>query len=294
VDGSHIRTLLLTFFYRQMKELIERGHLYIAQPPLYKVKHGKTERYLKDDAALSAFLLERSVEKRRVRLASGSEVEGAKLSRLVERMVAFSRLLDMVEKKGTPRHLVELLLRGEVKDAEAFTDKARLLELIRPVRDGGSDILLEKDEEHGVFEVVFQQPVNGQSREVRVGDAFVGSPEYKALYSAYDEFRELDRPPLVVVDGGETVVGGREALVEHILAEGKKGLSIQRYKGLGEMNAEQLWESTMDPATRTLLQVRLEDEEVAENIFTTLMGDAVEPRRLFIEENALNVRNLDI
>jgi DNA gyrase subunit B len=294
VDGSHIRTLLLTFFYRQMKELIERGHLYIAQPPLYKVKHGKTERYLKDDAALSGFLLERSVEKRKVRLASGPEVEGPKLAHLIERMVAFSRLLDMVEKKGRPRHLVELLLRGQVKDAEVFTDKARLLELIRPLRESGGDILLEKDEEHGVFEIVYQQPVNGQAREVRMGDSFVTSAEYKALYSAYDEFRDLDRPPLVVVDGGETVVGGREALVEHILSEGKKGLSIQRYKGLGEMNADQLWESTMDPATRTLLQVRLEDEEVAENIFTTLMGDAVEPRRLFIEENALNVRNLDI
>jgi DNA gyrase subunit B len=181
-----------------------------------------------------------------------------------------------------------------VKDAEAFTDKPRLLELIRPLRDGGSDVVLEKDEEHGVFEVVVQHPVNGHLREVRVGDPFVTSPEYKALYSAYDDIRDLDRPPLVVVDGGETPVPDREAILSFFLAEGKRGLSIQRYKGLGEMNADQLWESTMDPATRTLLQVRLEDEEVAENIFTTLMGDAVEPRRQFIEENALNVRNLDI
>jgi DNA gyrase subunit B len=294
VDGSHIRTLLLTFFYRQMKELIERGHLYIAQPPLYKAKHGKSEKYLKDEHALDAYLMERAVEKRKVRLATGQEYEGAKLAYLLGKMVAVSKLLDRVERKGTPRELVELLLKGQVKDAAVFTDKVRLLELIRPIRESGSDVALEKDEEHGVFEVVLQQRVNGYTREVRLGEEFATSPEYRALYSAYDEFRELDRPPLTVVDGGETVVTSREALVNHIVSEGKKGLAISRYKGLGEMNAEELWETTMNPASRTLLQVRLEDEEVAENIFTTLMGDAVEPRRQFIEENALNVRNLDI
>jgi hypothetical protein len=135
-------------------------------------------------------------------------------------------------------------------------------------------------------------PIAG--REVRLQADFISSAEYKAAYSSYEEFRELDHPPLTVVDGGETAVSSRDELLRHILDQGKKGLSIQRYKGLGEMNAEQLWESTMDPASRILLQVRLEDEEVAENIFTTLMGDAVEPRRQFIEENALNVRNLDI
>jgi DNA gyrase subunit B len=294
VDGSHIRTLLLTFFYRQMKELIERGHLYIAQPPLYKAKHGKSERYLKDEAALDAFLMERAVENRKVRISTGQEIEGPRLVRNLERLVAVGKLLEMVERKGIPRTIAELLLRGQVRDADAFSDKARLLDLIRPLRDRGGDVVLEKDEEHSVFEIVLQQPGNGHTREVRVGDDFVTSPEYKALYSAYDEIRELDRPPLVVVDGGETVVRDREELLGYFLGEGKRGLSIQRYKGLGEMNAEQLWESTMDPATRTLLQVRLEDEEVAENMFTTLMGDAVEPRRLFIEENALNVRNLDV
>jgi DNA gyrase subunit B len=294
VDGSHIRTLLLTFFYRQMKELIERGHLYIAQPPLYKAKIGKTERYLKDDHELNAFLMERAVEKRKVRISSGHEIEGPRLAHLLERMVVFGKLLDMVEKKGTPRALVELVLRGNVKDGEVFTDKTRLHDLIKPLRDAKADVVLEKDEEHGVFEIALREQVNGHTREVRVGDAFVTSPEYRALYSAYEEFRDLDQPPVTVLDGGETVVTSREALVNHIMAEGKKGLSISRYKGLGEMNAEQLWESTMDPSTRRLLQVRLEDDEVAENIFTTLMGDAVEPRRLFIEENALNVKNLDI
>ncbi|HEY5906518.1 MAG TPA: DNA topoisomerase (ATP-hydrolyzing) subunit B, partial [Vicinamibacteria bacterium] len=158
VDGSHIRTLLLTFFYRQMKELVERGHLYIAQPPLYKAKAGKVDRYLKDEAALDAFLMQRALENRKVRLASGQEIEGARLVRLLERMVAVGKLLDHIERKGTPRALVEMLVRGAVKDADAFTDKARLLELIRPIREAGGDVVLEKDEEHGVFEVVLQQP----------------------------------------------------------------------------------------------------------------------------------------
>ena len=294
VDGSHIRTLLLTFFYRQMKELIERGHLYIAQPPLFKAKHGKSERYLKDEHALEDFLMERAVENRKLRLASGQEVEGPRLVVLLEKMVAFQKLIRMVERKATPRSVVELLLRAQVKDPEVFTHKEQLLEIIKPLRDSGRDVVLEKDEEHGVFEIVLQQPVNGHTREVRLGEAFVASPEYKALYATYEDIREAERPPLTVIDGGERVVKDRDELLAHVLAEGKKGLAISRYKGLGEMNADELWETTMNPEKRTLLQVRLEDDEVAENIFTTLMGDAVEPRRLFIEENALNVKNLDI
>jgi DNA gyrase subunit B len=294
VDGSHIRTLLLTFFFRQMKELIERGHLYIAQPPLFKLKHGKSQTYLKDEAALDAFLLGRAAENRRIRLATGQEFEGPRLAHLVGRMVTVGKLLERLAKRGVPRDLVERLLRERIRDPESFSDKDRLLALIRPLRDRGVDVLLERDEEHGIFEIVLAVSGNGHSREVRVGADLVGSPEYRALYSAYEEIRELDQPPLTVVDGGETVVPSREALVEHILAEGKKGVSISRYKGLGEMNADELWETTMNPETRSLLQVRLEDDEVAENIFTTLMGDAVEPRRQFIEDNALNVRNLDI
>ncbi len=254
VDGSHIRTLLLTFFYRQMKELIERGHLYIAQPPLFKAKHGKSEIYLKDEHALDAFLMSRAVENRQ------------RLARVLEKMVAVTKLLDRIQKRGVPKDLAELLLGGQVKDAEVFTEKTRLLELIKPLREAGRDVVLEKDEEHGVYEVLLQTEQSSQSREVRLGDAFVSSPEYKALYSTYEEIREVDRPPLTVLDGGETVVHSREHLVKHILDEGKKGLAVQRYKGLGEMNAEQLWESAMAPATRPLLQVRLEDDEVAENM----------------------------
>ncbi len=294
VDGSHIRTLLLTFFYRQMKELIERGHLHIAQPPLYKVKHGKAVTYLKDEHALDTFLLSRAAENRKVRLAGGQEIEGARLAHVVGRMVTVMKLLERTARRGVPRELAEILLRGKIRDAEVFRDKPRLLELIRPLRESGAEVFLEEDVEHGNYDIRLRTSGNGHAREVVVDDEFLTSAEYRALYSAYEEIREVDQPPLTVVDGGETTVAHRDALVAHILAEGKKGMTISRYKGLGEMNADELWETTMDPATRTLLQVRLEDDEVAENIFTTLMGDAVEPRRQFIEENALNVRNLDI
>ncbi|HXK11935.1 MAG TPA: DNA topoisomerase (ATP-hydrolyzing) subunit B [Vicinamibacteria bacterium] len=294
VDGSHIRTLLLTFFYRQMKELIERGHLYIAQPPLYKVKHGKTVTYLKDEHGLDTFLLARAAENRKVRLASGQEIEGQRLAHVVGRMVTVTKLLERTERRGVPRDVTEELLRGRIREAEVFRDKARLLELIRPLREKGAEIFLEEDEEHGNYDIRLRPASNGHVRDVVVDDEFLTSAEYRALYSAYEEIREVDEPPLTVLDGGETTVAHRDALVAHILAEGRKGIAISRYKGLGEMNADELWETTMDPGSRTLLQVRLEDDEVAENIFTTLMGDAVEPRRLFIEENALNVRNLDI
>jgi DNA gyrase subunit B len=294
VDGSHIRTLLLTFFYRQMKELIERGHLYIAQPPLYRAKHGKAEHYLKDEHSLDAYLMKRSVEKRSLRLGDGQVVEGERLIHLLERMVGFEKVLERLTRRGYPAGLIERLLEGKVAGPEIFTRQKELLELIEPLRGAAAELYLEKDEEHGLFEIVYREGVNGSSRSVRVGDDFVAWPEYKVLYQHYEVFRDLQKPPLTVVDGGETVIPSRTELVRHFLAEGKRGLAIQRYKGLGEMNADELWETTMNPEQRTLLQVRLEDDEVAENIFTTLMGDAVEPRRQFIEDNALNVKNLDV
>ena len=170
-------------------------------------------------------------------------------------MVTVSKLLERIERRGTPRLLPELLLRGRVKDKDVFTDKTALKELIRPLRETGADVFLEEDEEHGNYDIKLRTGANGHSREVVVDDEFVASAEYRALYSAFEEVRDFDQPPLVVVDGSETTVASREALVTHVLAEGKKGIAISRYKGLGEMNAEELWETTMDPATRTLLQV---------------------------------------
>src|SRR5579859_8136330 len=177
VDGSHIRTLLLTFFYRQMRELVERGHIYIAQPPLYKAKLGKEERYLKDEHSMEAFVLERAAENRKLRLSTNQEIEGGKLVRLIDRMTAVSKLLDLIERKGIPRRLSERLVRGQVKEADAFADVHFLQDLIRPLRDQGADVVLEKDEEHSSFEILYSYVVNGQQKEARLGDDFVSSPE---------------------------------------------------------------------------------------------------------------------
>ena len=297
VDGSHIRTLLLTFFYRQMKELIERGHLYIAQPPLFKAKHGKSERYLKDEHALDAFLMERAVENRKVRLAAGQEIEGATPHAPAGTHGGGRQAPRHGRAQGHARaRWWSCCCAAQVKDAEAFTDKARLLELIRPLREAGRG----------------RGPGEGRgARRVRDRAAARRSNGHSPRGARRRRVRGLARVQGALLDlrgvprarpaaaGGGGRRGDRPCQTARRCCstswpKGKRGLTIQRYKGLGEMNAEQLWETTMDPETRTLLQVRLEDEEVAENIFTTLMGDAVEPRRLFIEENALNVRNLDI
>ncbi|MBX7183561.1 MAG: DNA topoisomerase (ATP-hydrolyzing) subunit B [Vicinamibacteria bacterium] len=295
VDGSHIRTLLLTFFYRQMKELIERGHLYIAQPPLYKAKHGKSEKYLKDETALDAHLLDRALEGKQVFLADGRPVEATKLRRLIEKMSGVIKILGRAERRGVSRKLADLLVRSGVRDASFFQDKAALQKAIQPARDAGVPIIIEALEGGG-YELTFEDTAVSPPRRSSVGASFLNTPDYKALFSAFEEIKDLDHPPFEIRTSGgvPTKAATREDLVTSLMNDGRKGLTIQRYKGLGEMNPEELWETTMDPKVRTLVQVRLEDDEVAENLFTTLMGDAVEPRRQFIEENALNVRNLDI
>ena len=296
VDGTHIRTLLLTFFYRQMKELIERGHLYIAQPPLYKAKHGKSERYLKDEPALDAFLMERAVENRKVRLASGQEVEGAELVRLLERMVSVRQAPrhDRAQGHAALAGGAAAARRRSRTPTPSRTRRACWSSSSPSARRGRTSSWRRT---RSTASSRSCSSTRSTARPARCASAhdFVGSPEYKALYSAYEDVPRAG-PAAPRRGGRRGDRPGRAArrCSQHILAEGKRGLTIQRYKGLGEMNAEELWETTMNPETRTLLQIRLEDEEVAENIFTTLMGDAVEPRRLFIEENALNVRNLDI
>ena len=295
VDGSHIRTLLLTFFYRQMKELIERGHLFIAQPPLYKAKHGKTGRYLKDEAALDGYLLDRALEGRSISNASGAKVDPAKVRRFVERLTGVAKLLSKIERRGVSRKLADILVRQGARGAAFFLDQAALVTATQPYRDAGDEIGVEALEGEPGYQLTFEDKSVSPPRRSTVGAEFLGTPEYKALYSAFEDVKEFDQPPFEVHTGGSMEkVFARDALVAKLMDEGRKGLQIQRYKGLGEMNPEELWETTMDPTQRTLVQVRLEDEEVAEVMFSTLMGDAVEPRRLFIEENALNVRNLDV
>ncbi|HQZ16258.1 MAG TPA: DNA topoisomerase (ATP-hydrolyzing) subunit B [Vicinamibacteria bacterium] len=295
VDGSHIRTLLLTFFYRQMKELIERGHLFIAQPPLFKAKHGKSGRYMKDEAALDGYLLDRALEGRTISNASGATVEPAKVRRFVERLTGVAKMLSRIERRGISRKLADILVRQGAREAKFFQDKAALQAAIQPFRDGGDEISVEPLEGGAGYELVYEDKSVSPPRRSTAGADFVATPEYKALFSAFEDVKEFDQPPFEIHQGQNTdKVFARDALVAKLMDEGRKGLQIQRYKGLGEMNPEELWETTMDPTQRTLVQVRLEDEEVAEVMFSTLMGDAVEPRRLFIEENALNVRNLDV
>jgi len=296
VDGSHIRTLLLTFFYRQMPQVVERGHLYIAQPPLYKVKKGKTETYLANDDDLNTFLMANAALERVVKLPKGASVlEGPSLRNALDRLVRYQVHLDLLRKRGYDPGLIEALLAAEVGAAKVFEDSDALEAVRRAVEKAGFKTEdLEKDEEHGRFTFEVAPRARGHAASV-VGWDLVSSIEYRTLKSLEGDLKDLRNPPFIVAENGdETAVDSRLDLLRHLMEEGKKGLSIQRYKGLGEMNSDQLWDTTMNPETRRLVQVNIADAVEADMIFTVLMGDMVEPRRKFIEENALEVRNLDI
>ena len=305
VDGSHIRTLLLTLFYRQFQELIEQGYIYIAQPPLYKVKKGKTERYLKDDASLEDYLIELGTDDVTLR-AQGDEtgITGVPLKNVVKRVRRLERILDIVERQHKNRHVIATLIRDERMSPEVLADKPALEQLVADVttrlKQNHPDLepltidILE-DPEHACYQINARSRMNGSSQHTVVDQPFCLTPEFEELRRMGKDLRAVGNPPFVVVEGDKQTqtITLREA-VAHIIAQARKGLDIQRYKGLGEMNPEQLWETTMNPETRTLLQVKIEDAYEADEIFSTLMGDEVEPRRKFIEDNALNVRNLDI
>jgi DNA gyrase subunit B len=296
VDGAHIRTLLLTFFFRQMPDLIEAGHLYIAQPPLYKVARGKSEVYLKDQAALEDYLVQTGIEGATLRLGTGEDITGADLARVVEEARAVRRILQAFPTLY-PAHIIEqaaiagALVAGRVDaDAQGVADRvaARLDQIAveyergwrgRPTQDHGlrfSRVL------RGVEEVrTLDGPV------LRSGEARRLAGHTAALEAVYGLPARLSRKDR------DLPIHGPVQLLQAVLAEGEKGLSLQRYKGLGEMNPEQLWETTLDPEARTLLQVKVEDLAEADDIFTKLMGDVVEPRREFIQTNALSVEHLD-
>ncbi len=306
VDGSHIRTLLLTFFYRQMPELVERGHIYIAQPPLYKVKKGKQEAYLKDDAELDHYLLALALEN--ARLLPGADVppvSGVALERLASAYLAAQRVIERLGRRyrraflqvllDLPTVAVDMLddetaLRAWVEQAQARLNAAgeaakvgyRLS--IEPAHEGDRRFHLRLEiREHGTL--------NSQV----IGEAFFASREYRQLAETAALLEGLLQDDAKVQRGDKTqAVDSFAAALDWLMAEAKRGLAIQRYKGLGEMNPEQLWETTMNPETRRLLQVTVKDAMLADEVFTTLMGDAVEPRRAFIEENALAVENLDV
>ena len=294
VDGSHIRTLLLTFFFRQMRAALERGYIYIAQPPLYKVVDGKRESFLKDDKEYARFLLSRIGDDRAlVTEPTGVSVSGAALVRLFSEAQEWLSLVKRLSLRGVPEELLRAVVKAGL-GPEAARDRGALEALAARLPDELTPEVLP-DEEHGGFALHVARETNGVVRRTVVDAAFLGAFDIRRageLAAALDGF--LDGPYLLRRNDGERRVATLAEAAEAILESAKKGLSVSRYKGLGEMNPETLWETTMNPASRRLLQVRVEDAVEADELFTILMGDAVEPRRAFIEANALAATNLDI
>ncbi len=296
VDGAHIRTLLLTFFYRQMPQVIEAGHLFIAQPPLYKVARGRSEVYLKDQAALEDYLVEQGIDGAVLRLRGGEEIAGPDLARVVQAAREFRRILGAFP-THYPRHILEqAALAGAFEQGAADADLARV----------AADVANRLDMVAAEYERGWQGRIT-QDHGIRLARILRGVEEIRTLDGAVlrsGEARRLGRlaaetagtyadpATLARKDRGQVVHGPTE-LLDAIMAEGEKGLTLQRYKGLGEMNPDQLWETTLDPEARTLLQVKVSDVAEADDVFTKLMGDVVEPRREFIQTNALSVANLD-
>jgi DNA gyrase subunit B len=305
VDGSHIRTLLLTFFYRQMPELIERGHIYIAQPPLYKVKQGKNEQYIKDDVALNAYLLNLALQGASVSLADGSLIDNERLVQLSSDYQTIQSIVDRLS-RTMDEGALRAIANGVRLNLDTEADAAKSAEGLNSYfvnsheRIAKPQIIVQKDERTERYRLLLSRKVHGNTKLSLIDSDFVHGADYEALAKASAALTN-------VLGTGATVKRGdpdkttkeahvkdfREAM-EWLLSEAERGVSRQRYKGLGEMNPGQLWETTMDTNTRTLLRVQIEDAIAADQVFTTLMGDEVEPRRAFIESNALIARNIDV
>jgi DNA gyrase subunit B len=345
VDGSHIRTLLLTFFYRQMRQLIESGYVYIAQPPLFRAKRGRSEFFIRDERDMEKWLITRATESRVLQLPDGTQFAGAELEARLERLMAFQKYLQIVERRGPSRDIVLEVLERNGRDRAFFADAGRLQALADSLSGPTRTASVQPDEEHQAHSLVIEDRSSGYPRYHRVDLDFVTTSEFRALAASYQDVKGIRGPMVIRTQPGapatpddqpgaaanDTAIGGApldeatklaaepkipdassmskavakgkdaevrienlDELVEFFIAAGKKGFDINRYKGLGEMNPDTLWETTMDPAKRTLLQVKAEDHPQADLMFTTLMGDQVEPRRKFIEDNALDVKNLDI
>jgi DNA gyrase subunit B len=299
VDGAHIRTLLLTFFYRQMPEIIERGHLFIAQPPLYKVKRGSSEQYLKDGKALENYLIEAGLEGTALLLANGSERGGSDLREIVEEAVAIRAALDALHSRYSRMVIEQAAIAGALnpevlsnadnataaasyigKRLDAISEETERGWTGTPTADGG---------------LTFSREVRGVTESWTLDGKLIGSADALRLDKRAAHLQDIyARPAKLRRKDQETVIYGPVSLLEAVFAAGRKGISMQRYKGLGEMNPEQLWETTLDANVRSLLRVRVSELDEADNLFTKLMGDVVEPRRDFIRENALSVANLDV
>ncbi len=299
VDGAHIRTLLLTFFFRQMPELIERGHLYIAQPPLYKVTRGKSIQYLKDEKALEDYLISMGIEEASLTLGSGEVRVGEDLREVIGDAVRMRSLIDGLHSRYNRSVVEQAAIAGTLNpELSADPDKAEgaVAEVARRL-----DMIAEETERGWSGEVLpdgglrFQRMVRGVKEISTIDMGLLGSADARHIDQLAARTRDVyATAPVLQRKDGSLQIAGPRALLEAIFAAGRKGLSMQRYKGLGEMNAEQLWETTLDANVRSLLQVKVNDATDADGLFARLMGDEVEPRRDFIQENALSVANLDI
>jgi DNA gyrase subunit B len=303
VDGSHIRTLLLTFFYRQMPELIERGHVYIAQPPLYKVKKGKQERYVKDDNELNAYLMQIALENAALHVnVEAPPITGVTLETLAKQYLTVIGTIERLSRRYHAKLLEKMvyntpLTQAELDDKTAAEAWFAALAGSLNADDSGVqyDISLEEDPDHGTWMAMVNAISHNVGNERVISSDFFSSGEYKSMVALGEQLRDLLGEGAFVQRGErQTEVASFKEALEWLLAEARRGQHIQRYKGLGEMNPEQLWETTLDPEVRRLLQVQIEDAVGADEVFTTLMGDHVEPRRDFIEANALEVSNLDV
>ncbi len=299
VDGAHIRTLLLTFFFRQMPELIERGHLYIAQPPLYKVARGKSGQYLKDEKALDDYLINAGLDEATLELGSGEVRAGQDISEVIQDALRLRALLDGLHSRYNRAIVEQAAICGALnlelshnRDAyaEMADEVARRLDLIAEETERGWTGAVASD-----GGLKFERTVRGVKEFAHLDMALIGSSDARHIDQLAVRLKDIYAiPPKLKRKDLETEISGPRALLDAVFASGRKGLSLQRYKGLGEMNAEQLWETTLDPNVRSLLQVRVSDATDADGLFSRLMGDEVEPRREFIQDNALSVANLDI
>ena len=296
VDGSHIRTLILTFFFRYMKEVIERGNLFIAQPPLFKVIQNKKDTYLKDEAEKSRFLLNRVAESVTITPRGGLSIRGEALMTMLQRAEEYRNHARKLQARGVSGEALDILFAEGFSDRSALADPDKLSALAASLEKRGFEHVKQMtDPETETPILQFTVGGNGTGKRIVINTEFLSQYEFRQMAKAYEQLSAFGMPPYDVKHGDDTMTfSSVDALLEQIYKLAEKGLSIQRYKGLGEMNPEQLWETTMNPETRRLLQVTIQDGVGAEELFTILMGDQVEPRRVFIQDNALDVKNLDI
>ncbi len=294
VDGSHIRTLLLTFFFRHMQDLINRGHVFVAQPPLYRIKKGRSEKYIKDDREFTREILRRATDNLSVEMNGGTKLEGGELRAFLMSLDEYQQIFRKVERRLRDARVVEIISNPElhIDGKSEFLVPDNLKAVLSALKAIKLTVEMQQDEEHSAWRVAYHDQTNAE-RHIDIDLAV--QPEYRRLRALARQTAKLNQPPFVVVkDSTREKLENWRDLLAYVKSEGTRDVSVQRYKGLGEMNAEQLWETTMNPERRTLLKIDLRDLVESDEIFSTLMGEDVESRRKFIEENALDVRNLDV